>query len=159
MVVVVAAAEDGRHLDHVAGNCDTSVMPCPFFEPQTPVPAATVGGRLPLIDEYDGLCHAGPEPVASPETARFRFCNHGNSLGNCSAFPADEKRSALRYELISRENGRLRVLCIEEQGYTPGRWYAVEYASGEALNPEPENTCVRSQIVSFCRSYLARFPE
>ena len=65
----------------------------------------------------------------------------------------------MRYELISRENGRLRILCIEEHAYTPGRWYTVEYASGEVSNPEPENTCVRSQIASFCRSYLARFPE
>jgi hypothetical protein len=134
-------------------------MPCPFFESQKPVRTATVGGRLPLIDEYEGLCHAGAEPVAAPESARFRFCNHGNSQGNCPSFPTEAHHSAVRYELIARENGKLRVLCIEEQAYTPARWYAVEYGSGGELSPEPENICMRAQIVSFCRSYLAHFPE
>ncbi len=119
---------------------------------------ANKSARLPLIDEYDGLCRAGGEPVSSSEVARFRWCNHGNSKGCCPAFPEHEKRSCLRYEIISRENDALRVLCIEEQAYAPLRWYPVQYIRGEErLEPEPEDFCVRSQLIAFCRSYLARF--
>ncbi|HZS55668.1 MAG TPA: hypothetical protein VFA65_14800 [Bryobacteraceae bacterium] len=137
-----------------------SVMPCPFFEPQRIASAAhPPGGRLPLIDEYEGLCHAASEPVAAPDSASFRWCNHGNSKGCCQHFPTDEKRSCLRYDVIEREDRSLRVLCIEEQAYAPLRWYRVQYICGEErLEPEVEDFCIRSQVIAFCRSYLARFP-
>jgi len=135
-------------------------MPCPFFEPRTPVRTSTPGGRLPLIDEYDGLCHAGPAPGAAPEAIRFRFCNHGNSQGSCSCFPTTEERSCLRYEVIGREPGALRVLCIEEKNYAPMRWFAIRYAINEAqIEPELADLCVSAQVLAFCRSYLSHFAE
>jgi hypothetical protein len=95
----------------------------------------------------------------APDSARFSWCNHGNSKGCCNAFPVDEKRSCLRYEVVQREARLLRVLCIEEQAYAPLRWYGVQYICGEErLEPEPEDLCIRSQVIAFCRSYLARFP-
>lgn len=134
-------------------------MPCPCFEPKTVASTANpCAGRRPLIDEYDGLCHAQPEPVAVPQEARFRWCNHGNSKGACPFFPAHEIRSCLRYELTQSEDGRIRVLCIEEQSYSPLRWYAFEYfADEQRLEPEVKDACVRSQVLAFCRSYRAHF--
>ncbi|MBV9406452.1 MAG: hypothetical protein JO211_13995 [Acidobacteriaceae bacterium] len=134
-------------------------MPCPCFEPKTITSTANgSGGRRPLIDEYEGLCHAQPEPVPVPEEARFRWCNHGNSKGACGFFPVHEIRSCLRYELTRFEDRTMRVLCIEEQSHSPLRWYAFEYfADEQRLEPEPQDTCVRSQVLAFCRSYLAHF--
>lgn len=133
-------------------------MPCPFFEPQRILGAANSSARLPLIHEYDGLCHALGQPTPAPEKARFRWCNHGNSKGCCQVFPAEEKRSSLRYDVVARDAITLRVLCIEEQSYAPVRWYSIQYVFGdERLDPEPDDICVRAQILSFCRSYLARF--
>jgi hypothetical protein len=134
-------------------------MPCPFFEPRAPVRTAALGGRLPLLDEYDGICHAASPPVAAPEGGRFRLCNHGNSRGECATFPAEARCTSLRYEMMQRENGSLRILCIEEEAYTPVRWYVVDYGPGETLNPQLEDICARAQMLSFCRSYLARFPR
>jgi hypothetical protein len=76
-------------------------MACPYFEPQhvnaSPEYAAA---RMPLIDEYDGLCRAEAAPFPVPGQLRFRCCNHGNSRQACAHFPADEMRSALRYEIV-----------------------------------------------------------
>jgi hypothetical protein len=134
-------------------------MPCPFFEPKTITSAVNPSaGRRPLIDEYDGLCHAQCEPVPVPEDARFGWCNHGNSKGACSFFPAAEARSCLRYQVTEYKERSMRVLCIEEQGHAPLRWYSVMYLAGEErFEPDPEDVCVRSQLLAFCRSYLARF--
>ena len=120
----------------------------------------TPGGRLPLIDEYDGICHAGPDLGPAPEALRFRCCNHGNSQRSCPAFPIHEKRSCLRYEVIAHEAGALRVLCIEEQEYAPVNWFAIRYAIKDAhIDPEPADLCVRSQILAFCLSYLNHFGQ
>ncbi len=117
-------------------------------------------GRIPLIEEYDGLCHAAAEPVTAPESARFRWCNHGNSNGCCPVFPVHEVRSCLRYEVVERKEVALRILCIEEQAYAPLRWYQVQYICADgSLHPEPDDGCVRAQVIAFCRSYLARFPQ
>jgi hypothetical protein len=133
-------------------------MPCPFFEPLR-IESAVRTGRLPLIDEYDGRCHAGSESAPVADNARFRWCNHGNSNGCCQRFPAQETRSCLRYEVLQRDAAHLSILCIEEQSYAPLRWYAVQYScTDNLLMPEPQDCCVRSQIVAFCRSYLAHFP-
>lgn len=93
-----------------------------------------------------------------PEEARFRYCNHGNSKGACQFFPIREIRSCLRYELTQLEGRTMRVLCIEEQSYSPLRWYAFEYfADEQRLEPETGDACVRSQVLAFCRSYLDHF--
>lgn len=131
-------------------------MPCPFFEPQrTLIPRTQAGGRLPLIDEYDGLCHAAAEPAAVPDDARFRLCNHGNSKGLCALFPDAEERSCLRYEVKGQEDGKLIILCIEEQAYAPVRWYSVQYVPNQdRLEPEPQDRCVRAQAFAVARSYV-----
>jgi len=135
-------------------------MACPFFEPRqiTPLPEYAAA-RLPLIDEYDGLCRAEEQPFPVPAEARFRCCNHGNSRGTCAHFPAGEQRSALRYEIVSRTAAALELLLLEERDYAPLVWQTVRYLlAGELLEPEIADVVKRAQIRAFCRSFLDRFP-
>ncbi len=135
-------------------------MPCPYFEPQRVVAHPQyVHARLPLIEEYEGACHAGAEPLAAPEDRRFRCCNHGYSRGMCNYFPEGELRSGLRYDVRGRSSEMLQVLWIEEQTFAPARWQVVSYSiTTEQLDPEIADGCLRAQLLAFCRSYLRRFP-
>lgn len=134
-------------------------MPCPYFEPQRVAahPEHT-NARLPLIDEYEGLCHARVEPVAAPAALRFQSCNHGYSRGCCEFFPLDDTRSCLRYSVIASTATALDLICIEEEAYAPVRWHSVHYVleTGD-LEPDPGEVPMRAQALAFCRSYLARF--
>ena len=117
------------------------------------------GARLPLIDEYGGLCHATAEPIAVPAELRFRCCNHGYSRGCCSRFPLGEHRSSLRYDVVLRTETTLELICIEEEDYAPLRWHPVQYVLANGiLQPELPDVCIRAQAIAFCRSYLQRFP-
>jgi hypothetical protein len=130
-------------------------MPCPYFEPRNIVEPRRPNARLPLIDEYDGLCHADSAPVEAPVEVRFRYCNHGYSRGCCERFPSVETRSSLRYTVVRHTGSALDLICIEEQNYTPLRWRALQYLlESECLEPEIDDACMRAQAVAFCRSYL-----
>ena len=135
-------------------------MACPYFEPQhvnaSPEYAAA---RMPLIDEYDGLCRAEAAPFPVPGQLRFRCCNHGNSRRTCAHFPADEMRSALRYEIVGRTASALDLLLVEERDYAPHAWQTIRYfVAGELLEPEIADVAKRAQIRAFCRSFLEHFP-
>jgi len=135
-------------------------MACPYFEPQhvnaSPEHAAA---RMPLIDEYDGLCRAASAPFPVPGQLRFRCCNHGNSRRTCAHFPADEMRSALRYEIIGRTAAALELLLVEERDYAPYAWQTIRYfVAGELLDPEIADVAKQAQIRAFCRSFLEHFP-
>ena len=136
-------------------------MPCPFFEPQRPLvvqPGRAV--RLPLIEEYTGICHAVTPPVEAPEELRFRCCNHGYSHNVCGHFPPHETRSCSRFDVIERSHEMLNVLYVEERNYAPARWQAIIYRLGtDALEPEVTDACVRAQLLAFCHSFLTRFPS
>jgi hypothetical protein len=135
-------------------------MACPYFEPQhvNASPEHSTA-RMPLIDEYDGLCRTGGEPFPVPGEVRFRCCNHGNSRGACAHFPAAEARSALRYEIVGRTALSLDLLLLEERDYAPRTWQTVRYiVAGELLEPEIADIVKRAQIRAFCRSFLDRFP-
>jgi hypothetical protein len=136
-------------------------MPCPFFEPQgVAADANHPGSRLPLIEEYDGNCHAGTERVPVPAEMRFRFCNHGYSRAGCSVYPAGEMRSGRRYTVTGRSDAALDVLCVEERDYAPVHWYETRFHIGEErLTPEIDDACARAQAIAFCRSFLARFTD
>ncbi len=139
-------------------------MACPYFEPQhvnaSPEhPIARIPPRLPLMDEYNGLCRAGGEPFPVPGEVRFRCCNHGNSRGICVHFPAGETRSALRYEIVGRTAAALDLLLLEERDYTPQAWQSVRYVlAGELIEPEISDVVKQAQIRAFCRSFLDHFP-
>ncbi|MFL6353005.1 MAG: hypothetical protein ACJ74Z_14310 [Bryobacteraceae bacterium] len=134
-------------------------MPCPYFEPQNTVASRlNANARLPLIDEYNGLCRAASEPIEAPTELRFRCCNHGYSKGACERFPSGEIRSSLRYHVVRRAEDALELLCIEEQNYAPLRWRTIQYLlTNERLEPELEDPCSQAQAIAFCRSYLKRF--
>jgi hypothetical protein len=137
------------------------IMPCPYFEPHNiATQRQSANARLPLIDEYNGLCRAASEPIEAPLELRFRCCNHGYSKGSCERFPAGEVRSSLRYHVVKRTESTLELVCIEEQNYAPRTWRPVQYfLASECLEPELEDACIQAQAIAFCRSYLKRFPN
>jgi hypothetical protein len=136
-------------------------VPCPFFEPkETAARPRHANARLPLIDEYEGVCHAGSEPGAPLHDVVFRYCNHGYSQGCCDRFPSHEVRSAIRYDVVSRNESALSLICIKEQDYTPVQWQAIEYmVLTERFEPELGDLCMRAQALAFCRSFLGRFAD
>ena len=136
-------------------------MPCPFFEPERiSLDPSHPTARVPLLDEYEGACHAGEAALPAPDALRFRCCNQGYCRGICEHFPAREVRSSLRYDVMRQTATVLDVLCIEEQSYAPLRWRPVQYfvETGQ-LQPEITDVCLRAQLLAFCRSYLARWPQ
>ncbi len=136
-------------------------MPCPYFEPQrVATDSCHASARMPLIEEYDGICHSQEEPISVPPAVRFRCCNHGYSRGCCERLPsAAEVRSCARYTVASRSESTLEVLCVEEQNYAPLRWHSVQYSiAGDSLAPHAMDICLEAQLLAFCRSYVKRFP-
>jgi hypothetical protein len=136
-------------------------MPCPYFEPRRALPQPTLlNARLPLIDEYDGLCRARPAPLPVAAETRLRLCNHGNARGLCAHFPPQEPRSCFRFEVLRRSAAHLDLLFIEEASYAPLAWHRLAFMiDPEQLDPEPADPCQREQLLSFCRSYLRLHPS
>jgi hypothetical protein len=133
-------------------------MPCPFFEPLLVVAEPKDrGGRLPLIEEYEGFCRAHSNRTAATKQDQYR-CNHGYSRGVCTHFPLSDPRSAHRFHVVKVEHGTILVLWVEEQNYAPAKWESVQYsiATGN-LTPAPADECLRAQIAAFCSSYHRRF--
>ncbi len=132
-------------------------MACPFFEPRTKVERDN-RARLPLLFEFDGICHAG-EPEIAPEH-RFRLCNHGNVKGLCGHFPSEHPVSAIRFTVSAESENSLAVLLIEECDYWPKAWQPFEFLIHErALRPEFDDGCRRAQALQFCTSYLEKRDE
>jgi hypothetical protein len=134
-------------------------MPCPFFEPQQP--AATprhASARLPLIAEYDGLCHAGEHAEDAPESVRFACCNHGYSKKACARFPQAEALSAFRYTVLREDSDALYVLCVEEREHIPTSRGTVRFSFAMSnLTESALSTVMQAQALAFCRSYTERF--
>jgi len=135
-------------------------MPCPYFEPRLAVlPPTLLNARLPLMDEFDGVCRAMSEPLPVPAEGRLRLCNHGNVRGQCAHFPVQEQRSAFRFEVVRRSAERLDLLFIEEAHYAPLAWQRLTFSiASERLEPDPPEPCRRAQLLAFCRSYLRQCP-
>jgi hypothetical protein len=136
-------------------------MPCPYFEPrQLLLERTQPNARLPLIDEYDGVCRAAEgEPKAVDAAHRMRLCNHGNARGLCGHFPAEEERSCFRFDVLRQSVAHLDVLFIAETFYAPTAWRRLAFhIDGERLDPDPADPCERAQMIAFCRSYLQHHP-
>ena len=130
-------------------------MACPYFRPIQPASPPTYSAiRLPLIKEFDGHCTAGEEPSPVPAHARFKWCNHGYSRGECEHLPATEGRSCFRYTVAAQTRDHLEVLWVEEKDYTPVRWDTVHYQIATGTVREDLSACMRAQIEAFSRSYL-----
>jgi len=129
-------------------------VPCPLFEPvarviQVRVPAP----RLPLIHEFEGICHAG-EGHIDPEH-RFHYCNRGNAKGNCPSFPESLALTAIRFSVTARTGNLLTILIVEEQNHWPAAWKTIDFMIDEKrIQPEVSDICRRAQILRFCDSYL-----
>jgi len=134
-------------------------MPCRYFEPLQIVPTPFhPKARLPLIDEYEGRCHADTQPVHAPAESRFSECNHGNRDNLCGRFPVDGERVVLRFTVAKQEPESLEILAIEEANHTPLRSRTVRFLlRSEELMPDFAEACLRAQFVAFCRSYLKRY--
>ena len=133
-------------------------MPCPYFEP---LEIAKVcfhrNARLPLIDEYDGRCHAAAEPIGVPGSIRFAGCNHGNRESGCERFPSGRDLPVLRFTVNRRDSEVLELLAIEETSHHPTRWQTVRFAvQSEAFDSVFSSLCQRAQLLAFCRSYLKK---
>jgi len=134
-------------------------MPCPFFEPRSAVPSTRFTGvRLPLIDEYSGLCHseAGENTIAV-DTAHLLQCNHGYASGLCPRFPPNAPTSALRYSVSSRTAREITLVWLEEQDHSPIRWGSLRYSIAEdTVSPLDLTPLIQAQALAFCRSFLLR---
>ena len=134
-------------------------MPCPLFEPVLPNKRPEhPDARIPLIEEYDGLCHATDQPSDVPADMRFRCCNHGYARQTCPRFPLHESRSSFRFDLAARAEGELKVLCIEESSHAPTAWQVMRYErSSGVINSDSNDPCQRAQARAFCQSFLRRY--
>ncbi len=132
-------------------------MPCPLFEPQRRVIQATdAQSRLPLLYEFEGVCHAGENGITPIH--RFHYCNRGNARGYCESFPATMPLTAVRFNVTGRTPAVLTVLVMEEENHWPRIWSTFEFGIADGhLQPEIEDTCRRAQLFHFCRGYLERF--
>jgi hypothetical protein len=136
-------------------------MACPFFEPQHVASDPKYpNSRLPLVEEYDGLCRAGATPQQVPSSSRFECCNHGYSQHSCALFSAGEDGAhCLRYSVVERSASTLSVVVVEEREYAPLAWRTIEYSiARDEIAQEVDNDCIRAQALAFCRSLLKRFP-
>jgi len=127
---------------------------CPLFEPIARVlPQRFPASRLPLIHEFDGICHAGERGI-DPEH-RFHYCNRGNAQGNCESFPASMPLTAIRFSVTAQTARALTVLMVEEHNHWPGAWKTIDFMIHEKrVEPEISDVCRRAQILRFCDSYL-----
>jgi hypothetical protein len=133
-------------------------MPCPFFEPLSAVLSSRFAGvRLPLIDEYSGLCHSACENPVAVDAAHRLQCNHGYASGACPRFPPNAASSAMRYSVAGRTDLEITLVWLEEQGHSPLRWGSLRYSIAEdALSPLDLTPPIRAQALAFCRSFLLR---
>jgi|SRR5271165_2620309 len=136
-------------------------MPCVYFEPTAPAADPLhYGTRLPLIEEYDGRCHAMSGAPAAIGQLRWQCCNQGYSLGRCSQFPADGFGGALRYSVTSHMEDSLELVWIEERDHAPFRHGSLHFTISTGCFLETgQDTPVAAQALAYCRSYLKRCRE
>lgn len=109
------------------------------------------GGRLPLIEEYQGRCARRQPDIAVGE----RTCNQGYARQACSHFPEELTNRANRYSLLNAADGALTVLCIREEEYAPAESRLLHFSVAQnSLLEEDLDACTFAQAVAFCRSYL-----
>jgi hypothetical protein len=111
--------------------------------------------RLPLLFEFEGVCHAGEMAILPHH--RFHYCNRGNAKGNCASFPSASKVTAVRFTVTAVTSHSLTVLVLEEHDHWPGVHRHVDFLIDEQrLQPDIADICRRAQVLTFCRSYLEK---
>lgn len=130
-------------------------MPCPYFEPLRPVETPQhTNARLPLLQEFDGLCRARLTPEVVPGAMRFRFCNQGNSQRECQNYPINRPSASIRFDVLRHSGASIEILMLEEREYAPFAWQRITYQfEGDKLEPETDDPSRRAQILAFCRTF------
>lgn len=131
-------------------------MACPRFEPIHRceiIPGSS--GRLPLIDEWDGRCHANGESRPVPAELRIRCCNQG--YAHDCPYSGPVQHSALRYS-ISRQSGRpVELICVEERHFAPFAWSVLPLGPAFlTLTRTDLDACRVAQAKAYCVSYFDR---
>ena len=131
-------------------------MPCPFFEPTlVAFDPQSAFGRLPLIAEYNGICHRDGTAINERSPLRFEGCNQGHLQSECPHVHQIESRVSRRFSVRERTDTTLRVIVLEEGYHYPVRWREVVYLIPERqLTEEGGDEIERAQIRAFCVSYL-----
>lgn len=112
--------------------------------------------RLPLIHEFEGICHAGQIDTSAEQP--FKFCNHGYAKGHCASFPESVSLSAVRFSVVSRTDSSFTVVVVEEEDHWPRSWSSFEFVIQDGrIVPAIEDNCRRAQVFQFCLSYLDTF--
>lgn len=134
-------------------------MACPLFEPLEPAAAPRRPGvRLPLIDEYAGVCHASGKAAPPADAMLSAGCNQGYAYA-CPNYSQRGNPSAMRYSVTSQTEQQLTITWIEEQSYSPLRQGTMCFHIHERrLSPAP-TAVIAAQVMAFCRGYLARCPQ
>lgn len=82
--------------------------------------------RLPLIEAFEGLCEAGPEPLRPEKAALKEYCNLGYARGRCARFPAHAPWDAVRF--TAGASGEIRYIL--EKNYSPAETGPADAATG-----------------------------
>lgn len=134
-------------------------MACPFFEPrELAASPQRPGVRLPLLNEYAGVCNASGTQLAPAVTVLAAFCNQGYAYA-CPNHPSAGRPSAMRYSVTSQTELELTVTWIEEQAFTPLRQGTVRFEIVEGRATPTLPAVMAAQLTAFCRSYLIRYAQ
>ncbi len=119
------------------------------FDPQSAF------GRLPLIAEYNGICHRDGAAITGRSPLRFEGCNQGRFQSECPHVTAIESRVSRRFTVREHTETNLRLVVLEEVDGVPVRWREVAYRIPEQSIAEENGDEIEcAQIRAFCTSYL-----
>jgi hypothetical protein len=131
-------------------------MACPWFCPTRPLEDGrwAVPPRVPLVDAWQGECHAGAEPFVPAEEITRSHCNSGYARGACRHF-ADGRGDAVRFHVQANESAVMRILYTRERDCWPTGHGVVEYdiALRTAACDDP---ILRRQAEAFATAYRKR---
>jgi hypothetical protein len=137
-------------------------MACPFFEPREVASTRQRQSvRLPLLDEYAGVCRASAAPARPAEATLAKGCNQGYPR-SCENYPGGLVPAAMRYTVTGESDGMLAVTWVEEQTHAPVRWGTTRFdiTQMRVVDTMPADampsTVIAAQLLAFCRSYLTR---
>lgn len=130
-------------------------MACPFFMPVQPLRRDhwLHAPRLPLGDDYRGLCQAGAELFQPSESSQQDLCNCGYARGRCDRFPT-ESADAVRFSVVQEDDARIRLIYVLERAHAPEAHGVIEYSKPAARMEGNVDARLLAQAGAFVQSYL-----
>ena len=132
------------------------LMPCPWFWPTRPLEEGrwAVPPRVPLIDPWQGECHAGADwAIPDEETVRAR-CNCGYAAGACSRF-VEGRGDAVRFHVLEHSPASFRILYCYERECWPQQRGVIEYDAVDG-RAACEDELLGRQVEAFASAYRRR---